>query len=915
MDWTHHVRSRLREITGDAAVDSDIVEELADDLAQRYDTARARGLTDAEAQTDVLKEFADTDKFVAHLRRERPVRRRPVPPVSQPRAGVMADVGQDVRYALRVLAASPGFTATAVLTLAIGLGGITAIASVVNAVLLAPVPYSDPSRLVALWETDSKSSTVREPGSVPDLIDLRQRCTTIDRIGGAIADEVTLTATGAEPMRVAALDVTDTLLELLGARPMLGRGFTDAEYTTGAGSPVLISERLWRSRLGADPAAIGRMLRLDDSPHVIVGVLPDAADVGVLQWLLAADYSRGFADRDARSRVDVWMPLVLDADALPRDTHPVLLLGHLAPGAGHDAAQSETSSVMSALEHAYPENRARGAHLEPFLDVVFGPVRPALGSLLVAVVLVLLLAAANVANLVLVRGTRRLREVAVRTALGATLPRLTRQFVIETALLVGAATAIALALAVAATHVLASWAPPDIPRLAGAVLDVRLFALTAIVAAALAIGLSVMPVLQARRLDLAPALATEQGRGATAGGRHGTTRSVLIVVEVALALALAAGAAVMIRSVWRLSSVDPGFQAAGVLKAEFQLPASRYPRSLKAWPNFVEMHVFNQALLEKVRALPGVESVALAGNHPLDAGFTNSFRVVGREEEGRDWPEIALRRVTPAYWRVVGVPLVRGRLFRDGDASTAAPVVLVNEAAAGRFFAGRDPLGQQIAFWGQSRTIVGVVGNERFHGVTEAPPPAVFAPLAQTPSLSGSEVLLVRTRDAASQGAAALHAAVASLDPGLALFGVEPLQATLDASFGKRRFVMLLLSLFAGIALLLAAIGMHAVLSYDVAARTREIGIRMALGARPAAVVLMVVGRGAMLALAGLCVGALGAFGISRLLTTLVFGVHPSDPVSIVGAMATLLVTLLGISVLPAWRAVQKDPSLTLREE
>ncbi len=915
MDWTGHVRSRLREITGDTTIDADIIEELADDLSQRYDAAVAGGASDRDARASVLRELADTDRLAIRLRRERTARRRIVaPPADQPAAGLMADFGQDVRYAVRVLAASPGFTATAILMLAIGLGGVTAIASVVHAVLLAPVPYSDASRLVALWETDANSSTTREPASVPDLIDLRQRSTTIDRIGGVVADEITLTAAGAEPTRVAALDVSDGLLDLLGSTPILGRRFSDAEYRSDAGSPVLVSERLWRSRLAADPAAIGRTVRLDDHLRTIVGVMPDEADVGVLQWLLAADYSRGFADRDVRSRVDVWLPLVLDAQALPRDTHPILLLAHLAPGATLDGAQAETTAVMRALEQAYPENRARGAHLETFLAVVFGPVRPALGALLVAVILVLALASANVANLVLVRGTRRLREVALRTALGATLPRLTRQFVIETGLLVAAAAALGLLLALAVMRVLTSWAPADVPRLATAALDTRLFGVTAILAAALAIVLGLLPVLQARRLDLATSLAAEQGRGATAGAGHRTTRSALIVTEVALALALAAGAAVMIRSVWQLAAVDPGFHAAGVLKAEFQLPDSRYPRSFKTWPNFIEMHAFNRALLEKVGALPGVAAVALAGNHPLDAGFTNSFRVVGREDEGRNWPEIAVRRVSPGYWRVVAAPLVRGRVFHDSDTGNSPLVVLVNEAAARRFFPGHDPLGQQIAFWGQARTIVGIVGNERFHGLTEAPPPAVFAPLAQTPSMNGSEVLLVRAGDGVSQDAA-LRATFASLDSELALFGVEPLQATLDASFGRRRFVMALLSTFAGIALLLAAIGMHAVLSFDVAARTREIGIRMALGARPAEVMLIVLGRGVVLALAGLGIGAVGAFGISRLLTTLVFGVRASDPASVIGAMVTLLVILLATSALPAWRAVRSDPIRALREE
>ena len=646
MNWNALVRDRLREITGNAAHDAEIVEELAGDLEQRFEERLSRGRSEQEALASALAELADTETLRARLRRERPAATRPPsPPAAEP-SHPLTGLASDVRYAARVLLASPGYAAAAILTLAIGIGAVTAIFSVVDAVLLKPVPYADADRLIAVWETDRDSSTMREPASVPDLLDFRQRARQIDRFGALLADELTMTPLHGEPTRLASLLVAGDLLPMLGVRPLAGRLFSEAEYRDGT-DVVLISDRLWAREFGRDPAAIGRTLRLDDRPTVIVGVLPDGADVGVLQWLLAADYGRGFADRDARSRVDAWIPLKLDTKALPRSTHPILVLGRMAPHVAVEAAQKEMAAITLSLEQAYPDNKARGAHVEPFLSVVFGPIRPTLRVLAITVALVLVLACANVANMVLVRGTRRLREVAIRRALGATVPRLTRQFVIENALIATGAVLLGIAVAMVTLRVLTLVGPADVPRLTEAGLNTRLLGMALLLAGFVAILFGCVPIAQARRLDLLTALGAEDSRAATAGAGMGAARGALVVVEVALALMLAVGAGAMIRSLMRLEAVDPGFQADGVLKAEFQLPSSRYPRDFRKWPDFAEMHRFNQALLEQMASLAGIEAASLAGNHPLDAGFTNSFTVVGREEEGRNWPEISVRRVTP----------------------------------------------------------------------------------------------------------------------------------------------------------------------------------------------------------------------------------------------------------------------------
>ncbi len=914
MDWRPLVREELKALTGDAAHDAEIVEELAEDLAQRFEDRHANASTERDVRDYLRAELGDGERLAARLRRARPARLRPAaPPPAPPRARLLAGIGQDVRYAARVLRRSPGFVVPAIVTLAVGLGAATAIFSVIHAVLLKPVPYPSADRLVAVWETDRDSGTYREPASLPDLLDFQRRARHLEQFGGVVATELTLTPTRGEPMRLAGLAVTPGVFELLGIRPSAGRLFSEREQRTATDDAVLITDRLWTRLFNRDRDAIGRTIRLDDRPRTVVGVLPDTADLGVLQWLLAADYSRGFADRDARSHVDAWVPLSLDPQALPRSTHPVLVLGRVAAGVSIDAAQGEMAAVMAALEREFPDdNKARGAHVEPLLTVIFGSVRPALGVLGAAVALVLLLAAANVGNLVLVRATTRVREVAVRTALGATPSRLTRQFVVETSLIAAAAAVLGIAIASGVLRVLVRLAPADVPRMATVGLDSGLFVMAFCLATLLAVVFGAVPAIQARRLELSRALSADETRTATSGRGARTARASLIVGEIALAVVLSVGAALLIRSLWSLEAVDPGFRADGVLKAEFKLPASRYPQDYRQWPNFVEIHRFNTALLRAASVLPGVEGVAVAAQHPLDAGFTNSFTVVGREAEGRDWPEISLRRVSPGYFGMMKVPLVEGRLFTDGDTATSPMVVLVNEAAAARFFPGRSPVGQQIRFWGTTRLVVGVVGNERFHGVAEAPPPATYAPLAQAPS--PAEVLLVRSSDPLAV-ANAVRAAIAREDAGLPLYGVEPLRATLAESLGRRRFVMLLLAAFAALAMLLAAIGIHAVLSYDVTQRTREIGIRIALGARPGRVMREIVGRGARLTLLGLLFGLAASFALTRFLASLLFQVRPIDAPALVAATVALAAIALVASYLPARRALATDPVAAMRDE
>ncbi|MCY4662353.1 MAG: ABC transporter permease [Acidobacteria bacterium] len=898
MSWWR--RGRDPELT-----ERELDAELRDHVERQVADHVRAGMSVREARRRARLDFGGLDQVKERCRDVRGARR-------------LEEIWHDLRFGMRLLARQRAFSVVAVLVLALGIGAATTVLSVVDGVLLRPVPFEAVHRLVMVWETDRASGTVREPASVPDFLDFREQSRQVDAFGALMGTQVTAATETGAPVRRTALAVSAGLLPLLGVEPLLGRSFTPDEARSGGAPVALISEALWSERFGRDAEVLGRVLRLDEAPATIVGVVPDHADLGVLQILSAAAYARAFADQGTRADVDVWVPLRPDPDALPRSVHPIFMVGRLAPQATLASARAELAEIAAELERSYPENDARGVFVEPLSAVVFGPVRAPLGVLAAAVALVLLIACANVANLVLVRATARVREVAVRQALGAGVWRLGRQFVAESLLLALLATAAGLALAAGAVKLLLPLAPADIPRLAAVALDLRAASAAAALGVVVGVAFGLLPLAQARRGDLLSGL---RGRLRPAailrGGRGGrrAQRRLLLVTQVALAVVLVIGAGLLVRSFQQLLGVETGFNAGGVLKTEYQLQRARYPADLARFPRFTETHAFNAELLRRVAVVPSVASAAIAGNHPLDAGATNSFVVIGREAEAADWPEITTRRVTPGYFSTVELALRDGRLFDATDDTIAPPVAVINAAAAQRFFDGEDPLGHELGFWGARRRVVGVVDDERVRGLEEAPPPGVYLPLAQAPSLNGVYALLARTRTDPAALAPTVQRIAAELDPRVALFGIEPLDHTMARSVAQRRFVMTLLGLFAAVAIAIAVAGVHGALSFDVARRTQEIGVRLTLGARPSRILLGVVGQGLGLVVPGLAIGMAAAWWLARGVAALLFGIAPLDPVTFAAAPVLVVAAAVAASLAPARRAAGVDPMTALRAE
>ena len=804
----------------------------------------------------------------------------------------------DLRYGLRTLARRPGFTAVATLVLALGIGSTTAIFSVVDAVVLRPLPYPDPARLVVLWEANERRRIPLMNLAPPNLADWRARSRSFEAIGAWRNRSFTVVRDGLAE-QLAGGSLTHDMFDVLRVPPALGRTFT-AEEHAGAGAPVaLISHAYWRRAFAGDRTVVGQLLQVDGEPREIVGVMPEGFDFAPPVELEGVPTGR---------RNDLWLPLAAGGLSNQRGAHYLLALGRLRPSVDAAAAERELRAIADQLAQAYPDTNAGwSARVVPFDRQVTGDQRPALSALGLAVGMVLLLACANVAALLLARGVGRRRELAIRGALGATRGRLSRQLLTESLVL-------ALAGGVAGS-VLASWmvravrlmAGPLMPRLDEVAIDARAlaFAVVACVIASLLFG--ALPALQAARADARTWLASRGGSGRTA-----RLQPALVVVELALSIVLLSAAALVGSSFVRLVRTDPGFEPQGVVTGHVRLPQARYPdRGRRA--------AFLDGVMERMRAAPGVASAGAIDAAPIaDDRQGTSVEIVGRPPlPGESSPTVNFAFVTPGYFQALGVRVIRGRDFTAQDGPGTLPVLIVNEAFARLFFGDEDPVGRQVRAGFNTQTpreIIAVVGNERHVGLGVEPAPGMYATFGQMGGTTQLSLALRATTGEAS-AAAAMRAAVRAVDPEVPLYDVRSMTQVVGDSVSRPRFAVAVTGAFAVVALLLSAVGVYGVMSQAVAQRTSEFGVRLALGAAPADLRRLVLGFGGRLLGAGLLLGIPAAILFGRVLASLLAGV---DATALTGYAVVSLVLALSVmlsALLPAIRASRVDPIVALRTD
>ena len=806
---------------------------------------------------------------------------------------------RDIRYGARSLLKRPGFALVAVITLALGIGANTAIFSVVNAVLLRPLPFPESEQLVKLGEGPSADHPERGVFSFPDYKDVQAQTQTLEHVAGYLNSGAMLSSDGADAERVLGVGVSPEYFQVLGVKPQLGRTFTSEEDHPQA-SVVVISYGLWQRRFGGSQQIIGSQLKLGASSMTIIGVMP-----------------AGFEFPFRAEHQDFWEPLndrpTPDREA--RDARSLNVIGRVRPGISASQADAELRTIANRLTQQYPASNTNvvmgAASLRTDLS---SDIRPALLILLGAVAFVLLIACANVANLLLARATTRQKEIAIRSALGASRARIIRQLLVESLLLAMLGGALGLLLATWGVRLLVTIAPANIPRLQQVGLDVPVLLFALLLSVLVGVGFGMVPALQASRTDLNGAL-NDASRGSTENLTRNRARSLLVVSEVALSLVLLIGAGLLLKSFVRLLRTSPGFDATRIVALDIPLNRQRYDTPAK------QSYFFHQ-LIDRMKALAGVESAGVVNLLPLgNSDEALTFAIAGRPQfpVGSE-PDANYTVVSPGYFEALKIPLRQGRSFGPEDKEKAPAVVLISEELARQYFPGESPIGKSLIIDSDSgspaisREIVGVVGDVRRESLDIAPVPEFFVPYEQAPERRMNLVVRM-TADNPANATATLRHALKELDGDQMVWQTRTLDQLVAASIAGRRFNMLLLGLFAGLALVLAALGIYGVMAYSVTRRTHEIGIRMALGARMIDVLRLVLKDGMTLALIGVVVGLGGAFALTRLLSTLLFGVTPTDASTFVAIALGLLAVALIACYIPARRATKVDPLVALRYE
>jgi predicted permease len=888
-DWRQYVRSQLPPLQVSAEREIEIVDELTIQLETTYDRARAAGASEDEARREAMSEVPDWPAFARTVGSIERRQVQPPAPGAHP-GGIMTGLIQDIRYALRALRRAPGFAAVSIVTLALGIAATTIVYSIVDGILLRPLPIADGDRVMLARETFNG-----QDGSFswPNFLDVRERQTSFERFAGWRGLTANLTGVD-QPRRLNVRHTTWDLLATLGVQPALGRDFTADDDKPGAELTAIVSYAFWQRELGGTPDAIGRRIMLDEAPVTVIGVMP--------QGFTIAREEDAFLTIGANSVIAARM-------YAGRGNHfGIVGIARLKPGVSVEAARAEVASIARQLEQQYPDtNSGNGGNVQPLFEVLVGTARPMLYVLLGAVITMLLIACVNLANLMLARAAGRTQEMAVRRSLGAARWRLARQMLTESVLLALIGGTLGIALAYGGFAAMLALLPQNQPRIHIIGIDWRVLSVSAAASIMTGVLFGLMPAIQAATGRTMLLLRSARVTGASQSGSG--TRRTLLFAEVALALVLLTGAGLMLRTIGNLSAVDTGFTNDPIVSAQFNLP-QRYDHSRRV--------VFFDQAVERLRAIPGVTSAAYTYSLPIAGSNWNSiFTIEGQPvPERSQLPSSGWIPITPEYFETMGIRLIKGRWFDNRDLATSPEAVVVNETFARRFFGDHDPIGARVKQgWPEEkapwRQIVGVVNDVRMDGLQGDDSLQAYLPARQLSQRSGTFV--VRTSGNPAPLGRAIAAAIHEIDPNVPLFNVRTMNQVIDVAIGNERLTMVLMISFAALALLMAAIGVFGVTAYSVSQRTHELGVRMALGAKPSSVLALVLRQEMGACLAGIAAGTIGALLLASLLESLLFGVTARDAATVSTAAFVLLGVTAIACLIPARRATRVDPVTALR--
>lgn len=879
------VRLRLRSLFGRSRVESELDRELSFHFHRQVEENLASGMSPEDARRAAERSLDGLSRTREECRDMRRVHQ-------------FEATWNDLRYAVRTLARAPSFTFIIVLTLALSIGANSAIFSVIEGVLLRPLPFPQPGRLVRIYfNSDTQPKFPLNPN---DFLDFRARNRTFESMAVLTRRDAQLSGLG-EPVMLRAFSVSADYFHTLGFHPARGRDFSPPDGLPGRGRVVILSDRLWRTRFAADPAILGRTLTLDAQPFTVIGIMPAGARHPGNNFHAVSD----------GETVDLWRPYTFDDDPTNRASHFMDGIGRLKPDVSAAQANADLSAVLSQLKNEHTGDGWRVVLIPLYREMV-GQSERMLLVLLGAVSLLLLIACVNAANLLLARSGARVREVAVRSALGAGRSRIVRQLLTESLVIAGCAAALGTLLAMGGVRLLVASLPQGFPRASEIRLDTTVFAFTLAVAVLTGILFGLVPALTASRVDLQQSL-REGGRSATGGMRQLRLRNLLVVGEIALASVLLIAAGLMLHSFVNLLRADPGFQPRKVLTASLALPVEHYRGDAP------RLRFYDQ-LIRKLEALPGVQAAAVATDLPWTGydGNADGFTVEGRPAGYNSQTTARYHVASPDYFRALGIPLLRGRFLTSRDNSGAPAVILVNEAMANRYWPGQDAVGKRISFRGRPEEkdwiqVAGVVGDIRDRPDSNAVRPAFWRPFAQEPQ--GVVSVVVRFSSDPRRIADQFRQTLRELDGGLAVDELRFMNDIASSALSVQRFALFLVGLFAALALVLATCGMFGVISYSVNQRMREFGMRMALGARPRDLLRLILGQGMVLSVLGAGLGLVGAAGLTRLMGSLLYGVGGADPAAFAGVAVLALTTTALACYIPARRAAGADPMRSLRAE